>query len=221
MGPDEFLPLVSRHGLMASMTDLVINMALDDLRRFHRTSPGLPVAVNISAPLFADLHLPARVARALADRNIHPGALTLEITEDLLLGNLEKTREVLAELRNSGIQIAIDDFGSGYSTLAYLCELPVDEVKLDRKLIAPIADDARVATVVRAILGLAKELGLATVAEGVEEARIARQLADYGCDVVQGFHFSPPVTPEKLLGLLERGTNTATAQPISDPSAAI
>lgn len=221
LGPDEFLPLVSRHGLMASMTDLVINMALDDLRRFHRTSPGLPVAVNISAPLFADLHLPARVARALADRNIHPGALTLEITEDLLLGNLEKTREVLAELRNSGIQIAIDDFGSGYSTLAYLCELPVDEVKLDRKLIAPIADDARVATVVRAILGLAKELGLATVAEGVEEARIARQLADYGCDVVQGFHFSPPVTPEKLLGLLERGTNTATAQPISDPSAAI
>lgn len=221
LGPDEFLPLVSRHGLMASMTDLVVNMALDDLRQFHRTSPGLPVAVNVSAPLFADLHLPTRIARALADRGINSGALTLEMTEDLLLGNLEKTREVLEELRSSGIRIAIDDFGSGYSTLAYLCDLPVDEVKLDRKLIAPIADDARVATVVRAVLGLANELGLTTVAEGVEEARIARQLAEYGCDVVQGFYFSPPVTPEKLVRLLEGGTNKATAQPISDPWAAI
>ena len=181
------------------------------------------MAVNISAPLFADLYLPARVARALADRGINAGALTLEITEDLLLGNLEKTREVLDELRGSGIRIAIDDFGSGYSTLAYLCDLPVDEVKLDRKLIAPIADDVRVATVVRAVLGLARELGLTTVAEGVEDAATARRLADFGCDVVQGFHFSPPVTAQQLLRLLVQptGTNAATAQPISGPSAAI
>lgn len=223
LGPDEFLPLVRRHGLMSSMTDLVINMALDDVRRFHRSAPGLPVAVNISAPLFADPYLPGRVARALADRGIDSGALTLEMTEDLLLGNLEKTREVLDELRSSGIRIAIDDFGSGYSTLAYLCDLPVDEVKLDRKLIAPIVDDARVATVVRAVLGLAKELGLTTVAEGVEDAHTARRLAEYGCDVVQGFYFSPPVTAEQLTRLLGQtaGTNAATAQPISGPSAPI
>ena len=181
------------------------------------------MAVNISAPLFADPYLPARIVRALADRGIHSGALTLEMTEDLLLGNLEKTREVLDELRSSGIRIAIDDFGSGYSTLAYLCDLPVDELKLDRKLSAPIVDDARVATVVRAVLGLARELGLTTVAEGVEDAQTARRLAEYGCDVVQGFHFSPPVTAEQLLRLLARttGTNAATAQPISGPSASI
>ncbi|WP_167107231.1 bifunctional diguanylate cyclase/phosphodiesterase [Mycobacterium sp. DL592] len=212
LGPDQFLPMVRRHGLMGSITDLVINMALDDARHFHRVAAGLPVAVNVSAPLFADPHLPARIARALDDRRLSPAVLSLEITEDLLLGNMEKTQQVLDELRRNGIRIAIDDFGSGYSTLSYLCELPVDEVKLDRKLVASVAEDIRVSTVVRHVVDLAHELGLVTVAEGVEDAESAARVAALGCDVVQGFHFSPPVTPAELLRLLQA--------PVADRSAA-
>ena len=117
------------------------------------------------------------------------------------LGNMEGTREVLNQLRRNGIRIAIDDFGTGYSTLSYLCDLPVDEVKLDRDFILPVVLNARVATVVRTVVELAHELGLTTVAEGVEDAEIAERLADYGCDVVQGFHFSPPVSSEEVLRL--------------------
>lgn len=102
-------------------------------------------------------------------------------------------------MRRSGIRIAIDDFGTGYSTLSYLCELPVDEVKLDRRLVVQILDDARVATVVRAVITLAHELGLIVVAEGVEDAEIATCLIEFGCDVVQGFYFSVPLSAEQVL----------------------
>ncbi|WP_163806199.1 putative bifunctional diguanylate cyclase/phosphodiesterase [Mycolicibacterium anyangense] len=218
LSPDEFLPLVRRYGLMGSITDLVINLALDDVRRFRKTAPDLSVAVNISAPLFADTHLPTRVARALADRRLSASALTLEITEDLLLGNLAKTREVLDTLRSNGIAIAIDDFGSGYSSLAYLCDLAVDEVKLDRELVAAVVDDARVATVVRYSVDLAHELGLTTVAEGVESAELAARVAELGCDVVQGFYYSPPVPATELMELLS-STAAFSAPTASEPAA--
>ncbi|GAY16857.1 bifunctional diguanylate cyclase/phosphodiesterase [Mycobacterium sp. shizuoka-1] len=201
LSPDEFLPLVRHHGLMRPVTDLVINAALDAALSWHQAAVHLPVAVNVSAPLLADPHLPARIRRALADRNLPASALTVEITEDLVLGNIEGTRDVLNQLRRSGIRVAIDDFGSGYSTLSYLCELPVDEVKLDRRLVVPIVHDPRVATVVRAVIGLAHELGLIVVAEGVEEAEIADRLTEYGCDVVQGFYFSLPLSAEEVLRL--------------------
>ncbi|MCB0946931.1 MAG: EAL domain-containing protein, partial [Mycobacterium sp.] len=180
----------------------VVNMALDDALTFKQASFEVPIAVNVSAPLFADARLPARIARALADRGLTGTALSLEITEDLLFGNMERSRDVLDQLRRNGIRIAIDDFGSGYSTLSYLCELHVDEVKLDRLLVAPVLDDARVATVVRTIIGLARELGLTTVAEGIENAEVARRLADFGCDVGQGFFFSAPVPADEALRLL-------------------
>lgn len=201
LSPDEFLPLVRHHGLMRPVTDLVINTALDDALRWHQRSVPLPVAVNVSAPLLADPHLPARIHRALADRDLPASSLTVEITEDLVLGNVEGTRDVLNQLRRSGIRIAIDDFGSGYSTVSYLCELPVDEVKLDRRLIMPLTTDTRVATVVHALITLAHQLGLVTVAEGVEDAEIAARLTDFGCDVVQGFHFSVPVSADEVLRL--------------------
>ena len=202
LDPDEFLPMVRRSGLMGSLTDAVVNMALDDALTFKQASFEVPIAVNVSAPLFADARLPARIARALADRGLTGTALSLEITEDLLFGNMERSRDVLDQLRRNGIRIAIDDFGSGYSTLSYLCELHVDEVKLDRLLVAPVLDDARVATVVRTIIGLARELGLTTVAEGIENAEVARRLADFGCDVGQGFFFSAPVPADEALRLL-------------------
>ncbi|KAA0108301.1 bifunctional diguanylate cyclase/phosphodiesterase [Mycolicibacterium sp. P1-5] len=216
LSPDEFLPLVRHHGLMRPITDLVINTALDAALGWHQAAVHLPVAVNMSAPLLADPHLPAHIRRALADRNLPASALTVEITEDLVLGNMEGTRDVLNQLRRNGIRISVDDFGTGYSTLSYLCELPVDEVKLDRRLVVQIMDDVRVATVVRALIALAHELGLIVVAEGVEDAEITACLIEFGCDVAQGFHFSVPLSADEVLRLTAgAAADTADDSPVT------
>lgn len=200
--PEEFLPLVRRHGLMGTITDFVLNRALDDARAWRAASVGLPIAVNLFAPSLANLGIPATIDRALAERGLPPEALTVEITEDLFLDNLERTQNVLETLRHNGIRIAIDDFGSGYSALSYLRDLPIDEVKLDRTFIAPILVDQRAAAVVRAVISLADELGLTTVAEGIENAETVAWLRDHGCRIGQGFYLSPPVDAATLVALV-------------------
>ena len=159
LGPDHFLPLVREHGLMRAVTQLVLEKALDEVAGWHAQGFDVPVAVNIFAPSLGDLELPRQIARALSERNLRPEALTVEITEDLLLDNLDRTRTVLNRLRENGVRIAIDDFGSGYSALWYLRELPVDEVKLDRQFIAPVLVDPRAAAIVRAVIDLAHVAG--------------------------------------------------------------
>ncbi|AQT80610.1 hypothetical protein B1R94_17085 [Mycolicibacterium litorale] len=204
LGPDEFLPLVRRYGLMGSITDLVISRALDDLVTWRASSLAVPIAVNIFAPSMADLRLPGKIAAALSERGIDPSVLTVEITEDLFLENMDRTKIVLNNLRDNGIRIAIDDFGSGYSALSYMRDLTVDEVKLDRHFIAPIPGDVRAGAVVRAVVNLAGELGLTTVAEGIENSETADWLRDHGCQVGQGYYFSPPLPSAGLLEVLTR-----------------
>ncbi|WP_233209227.1 GGDEF domain-containing phosphodiesterase [Mycobacterium sp. ENV421] len=199
LAPEAFLPLVRRHGLMGSVTQMVIGQALDDAVVWHRAGADIPVAVNLFAPSMANVGLPATIAKALADHHLPPSALAVEITEELFLDSTERTRLVLNELRRSGIRIAIDDFGSGYSALSYLRDLPIDEVKLDRSFIAPISADERAAAVVRAVVDLAHVLDLSVVVEGVEDAETAAMVKACGCDVGQGFYYSPPLSPEGLL----------------------
>lgn len=202
LGPDQFLPLVREHGLMRSVTELVITQALDDVAEWHAHGFTVPVAVNIFAPSLGDLELPRQIARALSERNLRPDALTVEITEDLLLDNLDRTRTVLNRLRANGVRISIDDFGSGYSALWYLRDLPVDEVKLDKQFIAPVLVDPRAAAIVRAVIDLADVLDVTTVAEGVEDALTAIRLLEYGCEVAQGYYYSPPVPAPAMLEML-------------------
>ncbi|HJT95907.1 MAG TPA: bifunctional diguanylate cyclase/phosphodiesterase, partial [Mycobacterium sp.] len=212
LGPDEFLPLVRKHGLMRSVTELVLAQALDDAAQWYSRGIELPIAVNVFAPSLGDLRFPSRVVRAVAERNLRPETLTVEITEDLLLDNMDRTRAVLNELRSNGIRVAVDDFGSGYSTLRYLRDLPLDEVKLDRQFIAPLLVDARATAIVRAIINLAHVLGVTTVAEGVENARTAEQLRLYGCDIAQGFFYSPPIAADDLLELVLATRASAAAR---------
>ena len=215
LGPDDFLPLVREHGLMRSVTDLVIAQALDDAAYWQSKGVVVPVAVNVFAPSLCDLTLPDRILQALAERNLSPDVLTIEITEDLLLDNMNRTRTVLDSLRAHGMRVAIDDFGSGYSTLSYLCELPLDEVKLDRRFIAPILVDPRAAAVVRAVVDLAHVLGVTTVAEGVEDAATAARLREYGCEVAQGYHYSRPVAAAEILELVLAAKTKAPGATIS------
>ena len=205
LGPAHFLPLVRKRGLMRAVTDIVLTQALDDAAEWQAMGIGVPIAVNVFAPSLGDLDLPTHIASALAVRELSPEDLTIEITEDFLLDNIDRTRSVLERLRQRGIRIAIDDFGSGYSALWYLRELVIDEVKLDRHFIAPICVDPRAAAVVRGVVDLAHVLGVTTVAEGVEDAETADRLREFGCEVAQGYYYSPPISAAAMMNLLASG----------------
>ena len=118
------------------------------------------------------------------------------------MGDIERTREVLETLRQHGIQVALDDFGSGYSALTYLRKLPIDEVKLDQDLIIHVLTDPRAQAIVRAVIELAHSLNVTTVAEGVETADIASWLRDCGCEVAQGIYYSPPIPAVAMMDLI-------------------
>ncbi|MCW2730842.1 MAG: morA [Mycobacterium sp.] len=196
--PADFLPLVRENGLMEAVTDLVLERAVEDAAGWFDAGINLPVAINLSAPSLNDETLPARVLSVLAAHGMPPTSLTVEITEDLLLASVVRARTILDRLRESGIRVAIDDFGSGYAAMTYLHELPVDELKLDRQFIAPILHDERAAAIVRSVVELAIEFGLTSVAEGVEDKATAELLKSYGCGFGQGHYFSPPVPAQAI-----------------------
>ena len=191
--PSEFLPLVREHGLTDAVTDVVLSRAVADAAGWHAGGADIPVSVNLWARSLGEDTLPDRIMSVLDVHGMSPSLLTVEITEELMVADFDKGRAVLNRLREAGIRVSIDDFGSGYSTLTYLRELPIDEVKLDRQLIAPILYDRRAATIARSVIELAAEFGIASVAEGVENDDTARWLAQFGCDIVQGNFFSGPL----------------------------
>lgn len=203
LGPDAFLSLVRQHGLMRPVTDLVLDKALDDVARWARSGRLVPVAVNLFAPSLRDIQLPETLRRALDRRCLPAELLTVEITEDVVLDEFGVVTAVLQKLRDYGFRVAIDDFGSGYSALSYLRNLPIDEVKLDRHFIASVTSDNRAATVVRAVIDLTHELGITVVAEGVEDGATAIWLRDHGCDIGQGYYFGKPIAADMVLGLFD------------------
>jgi EAL domain-containing protein (putative c-di-GMP-specific phosphodiesterase class I) len=196
--PASFVGLAEDAGLMGTMTQLVLEMALDQAADWRARGRHLTVAVNLSATSLVDTRLPARVRELLRQRRLPPESLQLEITEEFLMADRDRARTILTRLRSSGIQIAVDDFGTGYSSLAYLRDLPIDELKLDRSFVFPMVDDPRAAALVGATIGLAHSLGLRMVAEGVENQAAYDSLVRHGCDQAQGYHISRPVPAEEL-----------------------
>jgi EAL domain-containing protein (putative c-di-GMP-specific phosphodiesterase class I) len=201
--PDAFLSLVRQHGLVRPVTDLVLEKALNDVARWADSGTPMPVAINLFAPFLRDTKLPETLCRAMDNRKLPAELLTVEITEDVVLQELGVVTAVLRRLRDRGIRVAIDDFGSGYSALSYLRQLPIDEVKLDRQFIASVTSDARAAAVVRAVIDLTHDLGMTVVAEGVEDGGTATWLREHGCDVGQGYYFGRPVHADKVLALAD------------------
>jgi len=188
--PGAFLGLVEDAGVMSRMTRAVLAQSLDQVATWREGGLDLAVAVNLSAGSLVDARLPHDILEMLALRGLPPDRLQLEITEDLLMSDRERGHAILAALRAKGVRIAIDDFGSGYSSLAYLRDLPLDELKLDRSFIQPMAGDRRAAALVASTITLAHSLDLVIVAEGVEDAATMAQLGELGCDQAQGFHIA-------------------------------
>ncbi len=200
--PDAFIELAEQTGLMKPLTMRVLDQAVAQCAEWRTDGLDLTVAVNVSPSNLVDLALPAQVTALLDRHGLPTDALELEVTEAILLQEREKTMAVLASLRSAGIAISIDDYGTGYSSLAYLAELPVTELKLDRGFISRMVDDPRVAAIVHSTVDLAHALGLVLVAEGVEDADALALLADFHCDVAQGYHLSRPLPAERLTAWL-------------------
>ncbi|HEX2806850.1 MAG TPA: EAL domain-containing protein, partial [Kineosporiaceae bacterium] len=218
--PDAFLQLAEDAGLMPTVTALVLDRALDQAAAWLRDGRHLTVAVNLPSAAVVDTFLPERIADLLEQHRVPASCLKIEITEESLLEDRVRARDVLARLRGAGVHIAIDDYGSGYSSLAYLRELPVDELKLDRSFILPMADDARAAAIVRSTVELAHSLGLRIVAEGVEHAASASELTRYGCDSAQGYLYTRALPPAELVRWLDHRCRTEPfidAAPIPAP----
>ena len=196
--PDEFIPLAEQTGLIRPLTTLVLDTALSACAGWRRKGHHLGVAVNLSTRSLGDTELPAQVGDALRRAGLPAAALTLEITETAVMHDLGRSVAVLQELRALGVRLSVDDFGTGQSSLAYLKQLPVHEVKIDKAFVLGLADDQGDAAIVRAALSLGHALGLRVVAEGVEDAVTLALLADWGCDLVQGYHVSRPLPPAGL-----------------------
>jgi diguanylate cyclase (GGDEF)-like protein len=191
--PDAFLPLVEDAGLSAALSAEVLRTALRDCAAWHARGLEISVAVNLSTSELLDLQLPERLAALLQKFTLAGSALVVEITESVFMVDKSTSVAVLAALREQGIRISIDDYGTGYSSLAYLRELPLDELKLDRSFTGNLDADPRTAAIVASTIGLAHSLGLAMVAEGVENAAVLQRLRAGGCDLAQGYHVSRPL----------------------------
>jgi diguanylate cyclase len=196
--PAAFLPLVEDAGMMHELTIAVLEQSLDQIATWAAAGRRLPVAVNLSPSSLVDADLPERIEEMLNQRGLTPDLLELEITEDVIMNDRERGRDILERVRAIGVGVAVDDFGTGYSSLAYLRELPIDELKLDRSFLQPMANDPRAAAIVRATISLAHSLGLRLVAEGVEDEETADELSASGCDRAQGFFYARPLPPEQL-----------------------
>lgn len=198
LSPAELLPAAEQAGLLRPLTDTVLELAMAAAALWWSDQP-VPVSVNLSAANVNDLDLPGKVSAGLARHGLPPEALTLELVEDTLMADPERGRTVLGELRLLGVRTSIDDYGTGYSSLAYLRHLPADELKLDRSLTADVDDDRRAAAIVKHTVALAHDLGLRLVAEGVEDAATGAALARLGCDIAQGYAIARPMPVEDFL----------------------
>ncbi|GIE78932.1 hypothetical protein Aph02nite_48820 [Actinoplanes philippinensis] len=201
--PDVFLPLAEHAGLMGRLTLQVLDIALAQCRDWRAAGLHLVVAVNLSASNLQDTTLPGHVADALSRYDVPPAALHLEVTEEILMRDAARATAVLAELRAMGVRLAVDDYGTGYSSLAYLHALPVDDLKLDRAFVTHCDSDPRSAAIVKSTVELAHNLGMRMIAEGVESEAALDRLREWGCDLVQGYHLSRPQSADRFTAWLD------------------
>ncbi|AWB91283.1 putative bifunctional diguanylate cyclase/phosphodiesterase [Aeromicrobium chenweiae] len=198
ISPVAFLPAARRAGLMGRLSEVVVTQVVEDLQTRLKEGIDLNVAINCAPPeLLGPTFLPHLFA-AMATGDVPAERLVLEVTEDSFLADPQRTREILLELRGHGVQISIDDYGTGFSSLAYLRNLPVQELKIDRTLIGDVATDARSRMIVASTIQLAHALEMRIVAEGVENAADLAALVAMGIDEVQGYHIGRPMPPGQI-----------------------
>jgi EAL domain-containing protein (putative c-di-GMP-specific phosphodiesterase class I) len=207
VSPLDFIHVAEESGLIVQVGRWVLTEACRQVARWQRDT-GLPLrlSVNISARQLQAPRLAEHVAKTLRSTGVRPTDMILEITESMLVDDAERTIAKLHLLRELGVRLAIDDFGTGYSSLNYLRRLPVDVLKIDRSFVQGIGTESDLTSLTRAIVGIGRDLGLETVAEGIEEAGQLAELRGMGCALGQGYLFARPLPPDELAALLGPGS---------------
>lgn len=201
--PDRFIPIADESGLIVDIGEWVLRQACHQAKVWHDQGyTDLTISVNVSAVQFAQPRLLDIVNRALVDSGLRPQALTLEITESVVMHDAETAVGMLRALKHMGVRLSIDDFGTGYSSLSYLKRFPIDILKIDKSFVRTLGVNDEDTAIVHTIMALAKSLRLTTIAEGVETARQVELLQREECDLFQGFHFSRPVDIDVLTARL-------------------
>jgi EAL domain-containing protein (putative c-di-GMP-specific phosphodiesterase class I) len=203
IGPSRFIPIAEETGLIVPLADWVLREVCRQAKAWRDAGLGVPnVAVNVSAQQIHDHDVVAWVAHILDETGLPPDLLEFELTESLITRNSEAVVATVDGLRSAGVRVAIDDFGTGYSTLADLRRFHVDALKIDRSFVRGMLAEPNDATIVRAVITLAHNLGITVVAEGVETEEQGAFLRRAGCDHAQGYYFGKPVSAEKFQKLL-------------------
>jgi len=219
--PGEFIPLAETTGMIHAITRYVLEEVVSQMAEWdHRQTPfaDLPVAVNLSARNLVEPTLAEFIEDLLGSFDLPPDRLILEVTETALIEDPMRTRRMLQELSNLGVTLAVDDFGTGYTSMAQLEQMPLHTLKIDRSFVIRLMRDDGGTTLVRAIVELAHEFGLSVVAEGVEDVELTEHLRALGCDQAQGFLWSRPLPPAELLDVVVRLAATSAANMAPVPS---
>jgi EAL domain-containing protein (putative c-di-GMP-specific phosphodiesterase class I) len=199
VAPGYFIPLAEESGMIIAIGEWVLRSACTQNVAWQRAGyPALPISVNLSPRQLARDDIVERVAEVLRSTGLQARYLELEITENDVMRDVDKSLATLMRLKELGVKISIDDFGTGYSSLNYLKRFPVDTLKIDRSFVNDIATDAGDAAIVKAVISLAHILNLNVVAEGVETQEQRRFLVENGCDQVQGYYFGRPMPVQQF-----------------------
>jgi diguanylate cyclase (GGDEF)-like protein len=216
VAPTEFVAVAEQTGQLGRLTDVVMREGLRRAKGWHAAGRSLPVAVNLSVRTLIDPTFSQRVRELLDEYGLPASLLTVEVTEDGMVGEPDRPLSTLRKLHELGVRLAVDDFGTGYSSLSYLRRLPVHEVKIDRSFVQGMATDPGDLAIVRAVVDLARHFGLLVVAEGVESEMTVSLLEGVGCDIGQGFLFSRALPFERLEAWLALQT-----EPVPDPATSV
>lgn len=205
VSPADFIPLAEETGLILPLGEWILEEVCRQLKQWHQFDDApISMSYNLSVGQLADPNILAKLKGIIFKSGIDPQFLTIEITESLLIDNIDEKVDLLHDLKRIGVKLSIDDFGTGYSSFSYLRQLPVDELKIDRSFVSEITTYKESQALVAAIIFLAKSLNMETVAEGIEKREELKFLHQQKCDQFQGYLFSPPVSSEQMLQLLKK-----------------
>ncbi len=206
ISPEQFIYIAEETGLIVPLGELIIKEACKEMNRVHNFGVSKPkVAVNLSVRQFQDPNLPQIIEAALEESGLPAKYLQLEITESMLLDDIDETIDLLRIMKDFGVSISIDDFGTGYSSLSYLKKLPIDVIKVDKSFVHDIPEDSNDMAITAAVIAMAHKLQLQVVAEGVETHEQLNFLKNNNCDFIQGFLYSKPMPKEKLEEIIKEG----------------
>ncbi len=198
LSPDEFIPMAEQNGLINRLSYWVLDIVMDQLKRWQKSGIHLPLSTNISATDLQDNKFVDYVMEGLSARSLQKPKLTLEITESAVISRHVEVQNVIKRLQKLGLKFAIDDFGTGYSSLQYIKKLPVEEIKIDKSFVLNMTKDNNDAMIIRSTIDLAHKLGRKVTAEGVESSEVLQLLSSWSCDRAQGFYLAQPLPIEDL-----------------------